>query len=126
MYIVASSTAWKPGVFLQYTHVYKVNKAIVGSFLIHFLPCMVLLLQVVVSITSAAVDMLFRRSQYCSLLDTMETMDRGFVQQRYLKYRDKLCLTKDKKNNARVRYVQRDEKKVTCLTNQLEHFVITS
>jgi len=60
-------------------------------------------LQVVVSITSAAMEMMLRRSQYCSLLETMEAMDRGFVQHRYLKYRDKLRFTDDKKNNARMR-----------------------
>ena len=60
-------------------------------------------LQVVVSITSAAMEMMLRRSQYCSLLETMEAMDRGFVQHRYLKYRDKLHLTDNKKSNARVR-----------------------
>ena len=63
----------------------------------------------VVSITSAAMEMMFRRSQYCSLLDTMEAMDRGYVQQRYHKYRDKLCITKDKKNKARMRYAKCDE-----------------
>jgi len=62
-----------------------------------------MVLQVVVSITSATIEMVFHRSQYCSLLETMEAIERRILQHRYLKYRDKLHLTEDKKNNARMR-----------------------
>jgi len=53
-----------------------------------------LLLQVIVDVTNNAMEVVFSRTQYCSLLDTMEAMDQSFVQQRYHKYRDKLHFNK--------------------------------
>ena len=41
-------------------------------------------------VTNDVMEVVFSRTQYCSLLDTMESVDRAFVQHRYHKYRDKL------------------------------------
>ena len=60
----------------------------------------ILLLQVMVDVGNEVMELVFRRSQYCSLLDTMESLDRAFVQHRYHKYRDKLH--SNKSNRARA------------------------
>ena len=57
----------------------------------------------VVDVSNEVMELVFRRSQYCSLLYTMESLDRAFVQHRYHKYRDKLH--SNKSNRARAWYV---------------------
>lgn len=53
-----------------------------------------------VDVSNEMMELVFRRSQYCSVLDTMESLDRAFVQHRYHKYRDKLH--SNKSNRARA------------------------
>ena len=54
-------------------------------------------------VTNNVMEVVFSRTQYCSLLDTMESIDRAFVQHRYHKYRDKL--NSNEISRARAWYV---------------------
>ena len=54
-------------------------------------------------ITNELMELVFSRTQYGSLLGTMESLDRAFIQHRYHKYRDKLHSNKN--SHARSWYV---------------------